>query len=471
MVLSYTIIYKKYEEEIMEYILSLFSNNDKTVNETIVPFNKEQIETIPREIWMEVFSFLSALEIGTMSLVCHEWKDITDHNHIFKWRILNYYGRNVVDNFAPLIVSQKISWKEVPHYHHFADCFSRIINWEFNHSYFLRAENPQIPQSKEFHDLAQVYFPRHFINYGNYNFSICNLFDIKITEIESNKEIILEGDGQNRISHISVENNFIFCLRTDGMIVQWNYQKGEIVQEIQSEYIKGNNIFENIKKKIENGEKYSDYKELRHNIANSFYVKNGYIIINYYWYPRLDHILEIIDYSNQNRNQLINYHNRYLSGKTYIDQNILYILKRNDIFIFDIKNKYIPNEIKIHINSSKRKNMANDFCIQKNIIYATDTDKKMHIINKKNRKEIKKYSLPKCFWSAEPIAVVKNILFGFQHHTDRGIASDGISSDGISVFDLNKKRRIGIVSVKFDESKRIIKDKFKLLEILITMVK
>ena len=107
-----------------------------------------------------------------------------------------------------------------------------------------------------------------------------------------------------------------------------------------------------------------------------------------------------------------------------------------------------------------------DSCIQKNIIYTTDTDRKMHIIDRKKGKEIQKYSLPECFWEAKPIAVVKNILFGFRHYYDNSIASDGIT-----VVDLNKKRKIGTIPVQFDNDRRTIKNKSQLLKMLITMVR
>ena len=82
--------------------------------------------------------------------------------------------------------------------------------------------------------------PNAFVNYGSYSFSICNLFNVKIKKIGLEKEQILQGDGKNRLTHIAVENNFLFCLRIDRKIIQWDYKKGEIVQEIESEYFKRN---------------------------------------------------------------------------------------------------------------------------------------------------------------------------------------------------------------------------------------
>ncbi|MFW9874900.1 MAG: F-box protein, partial [Candidatus Thorarchaeota archaeon] len=432
-------------------IFDLINNSLKVKNNPII-FDKGQINLIPPEIWMKIFSFLSALEIGNMSLVCHEWKDITEHQHIFKWRILNYYGQNVIDNFVPLIVSQKITWKEVPQYHDLAGFISRILEKQFITSKIIKSDNPKIYKNGKF------FIPQNFISHGKYNFSICNLFDVKITKIDSNKEIILKGDNKNRLTHIVIENNFLFCFRTDGMIIQWDYKKCKIIKEIQSEYVKKNKKLAKARKAIEERSNFQGLDETIAMWRESFHVQDGYIVIKYG--SGLDNILEIVPYTNPDQNQLIEDPDIYGGVKMHINQGKLYFVGMTKIFVFDLKKKRKLPLIKINVGSHP----INDSCIQKNIIYTTDTDKKVHVIDVKKYKEIQKYSLPECFCSLSPITVAKNILFGFGH-------SYSMDFDYIKVFDLNKKKQIGIVSIEFDENKRIIKNKFKLLEMLITIVK
>ena len=241
---------------------------------------------------------------------------------------------------------------------------------------------------------------------------------------DSDKVYILEGENGIRLTHLAVEGTYLFTLRIDGVIVQWDYQKGEVVQEIQTAFAKGKGqpLFNSLKAEMATVKKTRGIQEPICDYSGSFWVKNGLIALKYRRPLRFPTVCEIINYVNPNESQILS---DVAFGELMIKQNKLFSFCDVRFTVFDL----LTNEKQSFAYKIDPMQRIQDIDVVKNVLCGTMTDRTILLFDHITGNELKSFKIedsPKIF------TMIGNLLIGFGY------------KEIPMVVDLNTERRIYI---------------------------
>ncbi|MCH9608503.1 MAG: hypothetical protein S4CHLAM45_10810 [Chlamydiales bacterium] len=182
------------------------------------------IESLFDETLIQIFQKLDEKSLKRCTCVCKRWQSIIHQYHLWHLLLLKQHRFDVIDIFSPLIEVEKIGWREAFRFASVTSLFQQIIGPFVSTPEFIIGKNPSFKEVR----FPGLYMPKIYVSYGASHFTITDSTNVSF---ERGGEIkILQGE--KRFTHLSVEGAFLFALRLDGMVIQWNYQAGKIVREI-----------------------------------------------------------------------------------------------------------------------------------------------------------------------------------------------------------------------------------------------
>lgn len=241
------------------------------------------INILPKDLLGEIFGYLRPKDIYGCMRVCRKWKRATESDKVWIDSLIHNNRTNILDDFHPLVINRVLTWKEAVRLSPLSDFFAKIFCWE-------EKESIIISRNKELENRIEPHYHNIFIRHGNLTFMVINSSDVEI-KANGKEKLILEGKQGVRLIDLAVVGKFLFALRTDGVIVQWDYKNNEIVQEIQTAYAKGDHQLDYLNQTME-------HFRQNHGIEGSvgrFEVNENFILLIY-----RGSICEIINYTNAN---------------------------------------------------------------------------------------------------------------------------------------------------------------------------
>jgi WD40 repeat protein len=456
---------------------SMFNSNLRENVSNQVPTDSVDFKVLPSELLTHILSFLAPQELKPCSYVSRQWNDVT-HNDAFlqslyskckspdflplinrgylSWKDVVYYAithndaflgskypQDVREDFSPLVEKGYLSWRDVAQYALLSPFFACALQKRYD-SAFIKRENPFF--DLELESYVTLCMPQPYFKYGNVEFSICNSTDIKIQKKGETGSTILPGEEGKMLAFLASENNELFALRQDGVIVRWNVQKGTIIDNIETNYSRQENA--DLKRELENGGRHGSSH-------SSFHVQNGQVILTYY--SGVMDVIEIISYSDPKQRQLIkeffNNLGLCMTQRILIYEGKLFILQKSSIFVWNLATGKKESPIKVNMTKPVH-NYLLDMAIDKNSIYVTDYERKLYIIDMNSGKEIKSYYINSgCL---DNIEVICNFLF-ISDDTIITILNinTGKSIRGLRVFDEDREQslKLFVEVVKGEELK------------------
>lgn len=393
--------------------------NKKIENSNINNFGPVAIETVPPspmsqlpdELLLHIFSFLLPEELGKCALISRTWQRVSQDNLLWKSK----YDPDVIDDFSSVVKQNILIWKEVRLYARLSKLMARSMEYRYHRDNFIILENPEL--KNVFPSLAIL---KNFVRYGDYSFSVSHTTDVKIYKKGEIEPTILPGEKDMTLIYLEVEGDYLFALRRDGMIIQWNYKTKEKINKIETAYTK----------------KHPSLNELiseNYFSLNGCCVKNGLLVLKYGM-----EVVEIIPYATPEKSQVIedpslppSFLNQH---RITIENDRIFILGRKDIWIWDLLTNKRDSLIKVNMDSS---HLIFDIALEKQFIYAFDTAGDLHIVNLTTKTQ-NKFSLPSDYTSSR-IAVIGNLLCGYDSE-----------KRSITILDMNSKTVIGKIKCDFD---------------------
>ena len=335
------------------------------------------------DLLLNIFTPLSTVDLVNCSRVCSLW-----HSVIQQHKVLCRNQNDIVDDFGKLVENKVLNWNELVSYAPLSNLFTRVMETE-NIEFRIKRNNPGLKTNN-----FTYCMPKAFTRNGNYQFAIFNITDIEIYKSGDDEAVFfLKGEDKKMIACLEVEGDYLFALRNDGVIVQWDYKKQEEKLRIETLYAKKDPRVTAIL-----GFFYG---------KNSFYVKNGSIYIRY----RNTDLIEIIPYEKPEEAQL------FESEKLIkADGEKRMIVSKDAIFelgIYEISSLNLLTKEKCSILRSSP-NLIHDFAIYKNAIYAFDDACQLTAVDISSGQK-KKFNFSyyhKNLRDLENIEVIGNLFFG-----------------------------------------------------------
>lgn len=264
--------------------------------------------------------------------------------------------QSAIDDFTPLVEKQHLSWKQArqlcPLSHFLSDSAK---GWwggkEFDD--FIKKENPDL--SNDEIDLRM--FSRPLIKYGNWTFSIYQSTSIKV---KHNGELKKEIQVEKHILSLAIENQYLFCLCTDGIIHKLDYKTLNCpLIEIETAYSK-------------------DLSDTLHKLnCLLFSIQEGHITLLY----QLG--LEIISCHQPEKRQLIRFEDMIspatiqqaddipIPENLLIKGNKLFILSKSKIFIWNLFTN--TRECELHLKKIPTERCLTRLLIEKENLFVYDS--------------------------------------------------------------------------------------------------
>ena len=302
--------------------MSIFGlRGNESINNQGVDYKDAPISKLPIDVLLKnIFATLSLIDIYSCLRVCREWKDLTDRKELWRTYLFNNHRYDVIDDFSPLVANEVLTWKEAMFFSPLSDFFAKISS--DRNFLSARTRNEELDKNIFAHGLCNVYIPQCFIRFGNITFAVVDSTNVEMKRNDSDKVYILEGEKGIRLTHLAVEGTYLFTLRIDGVIIQWDYQTGEVVQEIQTAFVKGEDpLFNSLKAVMASIKQTRGIQEPICDYSGSFWVKNGLIALKYRRPLRFPTVCEIINYVNPNESQILS---DVAFGELMIKQNKLF---------------------------------------------------------------------------------------------------------------------------------------------------
>lgn len=353
------------------------------------------------DILTNIFSYLNLIDFTKSSLVCHDWNKLSKHNWLLKQIVEKEVGKHIISDFSYLVKNESLNWKEVFKYRSLSNLTTEFMEYKMSTDKMMKAENPLFENI----DYPSVYLPQFYTRHGEIHFNISNSIDVKLTKSNDKEFVILNGENKKYITHLAVDKNFLYALRTDGKIVQWDYEKLKINQIFETAYSKKNITINQL------GESsIISYNGIHNPICghHAFYVKDDYIIMKYG--NGLCKTLEIIPISHPDSvHTLINNNELPLPQQIIIDRNQLYILGRTHIFVWDLLQKKQLKTINIKMSQY---GFTWHIDLKKDNIIASCSDNTFHVIDRVSGEEYKKIKMNLSF---QFFSTYKNICVGSEN--------------------------------------------------------
>jgi len=179
----------------------------------------------PQELWIHCFSFLTHKEIPNCSQVCKIWNRLV-HDPAIMAKLLSAKGyQEAVDDFYPLLQAERLAWKEIPTLCPLSRLFRSVFESHEATSVYLTRDSPQK------HHLNS------YIRRGLETFTVVNgsevLWKKRCGEVKK-----LQNRRDDRLTHLAVDDNFLFTLNSEGKIARWDLSRCRIVQCFFAECLK-----------------------------------------------------------------------------------------------------------------------------------------------------------------------------------------------------------------------------------------
>ncbi len=332
------------------------------------------------DTWSHIFSFLPFSDLNRPYLVCKIWDQFVQARwEAFLHKLTRY---RFVETFSSDIAEKSMTWKEAYRYSELARLLSRTLD-------------RNLP-------------PKPRVTYGNSTYTISDSTDVKIQKRGESEFKVLKGGSGKGLIHLAVENEFLFALRKDGYIVQYDLTSGEQSIIPTSWALSKNNT--------------PVPQETR---VSHFHVEGGYMIIKYT--SAQTRTAETIPYRNPDQRAVRTNDAVTLVRPILVKQKMLYTLWKNKIFILDLFNNKEINNLQFTdtLNYNSR-----EFAQSHDILFLAG-DEAVLMIDPITGKGLKKYN--EVF---KEIAIIDNLLFGTAYTFPR-IVGGFLTGIGITVKDLN----------------------------------
>ncbi len=257
------------------------------------------VPVLPRDVFLMIFSLLSFRDLSRCMRVCRAWKDLTNDDKFWKKVFFRCSVENAIDDFQPLVNEGIVTWKEAFRFSKISSLFAKIFEVA------CTSDSKIIPRDMLIEDVTSpiwYHIPKFMIRHGNLDFTIVNSIDVRMINIKTKEVQILKGESDARLTHLAVDRGFVFTLRTDGVVVQWDYRKKEIVQIIESSYAQKDSRFDNLRLYLA---RISETLKVQEAICDRkcFEVNNGYIFLKYRTFN--ERYEEVIPYLNVGQRNVI----------------------------------------------------------------------------------------------------------------------------------------------------------------------
>lgn len=357
-----------------------------------------------------ILSFLPLSDFLSAAFVCKNWAEVIRKPDLWK-NPLSYKSTNyrLIEEFLPYVDKNKLSWKEACRFSELAVLLNRILEIKFpGLDAYITAENP---------DLINVQNPYTImrqarISYGNTVLSIFNSSDIKVQVKGDPLFRVLRGEQGTILTQLAVENEFVFALRLDGIIVQINLETEE------QKTIPTSWALNQVPKTDPFFESWSP-----------FLVKNGYIVVHYGSFTTQT-VLEVIPYKNPDLRQV--------QLDPQLDKFRRFAIKQGRVYLGGLRIGHIfsmsltpPKQVKVFkldsILSFTDDHDVRDLAVFDHFLCVSDLQG-LYLIDTKTGKCIKRPGL-----NFSQIVVIENLLFGAVFKASQ----NGESTSAIVVHDLN----------------------------------
>ena len=277
-----------------------------------------------RTVWPQFFhSFVKDLLI--CSIINKRRNVVSNRDMLWKFK----YPQNIRDDFSSLVDMKLLTWKEVNLYAPLSHLLAENI---VDLGECLKVDNPQLSEMDGSHfcgiDLTELEIPSPIANHGDYRFSIYSLVDIKIVEKGQSSPSFVYGDKEKMLVYLAAENDYLFALRRDARIVQWNYKTGEMVKIIETMETENSGF---IRLGVD--------KHLR---CDRFYftrclaVKDGIIAIKYHNQNKGD-ALEIITYQQPKQRKFIKDKDlSFCASGLFIKNKRIFVYGRDQLYAYNL---------------------------------------------------------------------------------------------------------------------------------------
>ncbi len=259
-----------------------------------------------------IFANLRFSELDRPYLVCKIWERVIE-NHWESFLAHKSIKHRLVESFSPYVADRSMSWKEAYRFSELAVFLTKVLDKELCAKSYAPSENPAL---QNLYGCFHFYMPQPRVSYGNSVFTIYHSDDVKIQKNDKSAFEVLKGEPGKMLTHLAVENDFLFALRNDGYIVQHNLITGE-EKLIPTSWALGQ-----IKT-----------QDLRFELSGPFHVEEGYIILKYG--DLGGHIFEAIPYFKPDQR------------KVFIDDDISaashILVKLGKLYIFGVGHLSIWN--------------------------------------------------------------------------------------------------------------------------------
>lgn len=250
-----------------------------------------------------IFSYLSShTNLAKVSLVCQIWNRVANAPNLWQDLLEHKSTKHrFTEDFNPLVITGFMRWKEA-------------FRWSSLASFLSRIEELRFGEDSNRH--PHMYLSS--VTYGNTTFSIFNSCDIKVQRKRTATFEVLIGEKGKYLIQLAVDRNFLFALRGDGYIIQYDLKTNLKTAEIPTAWTLG---------KIALKRPDSVFR-------HKFHVEQGYIIIRYG--TNMDDVFETIPYENLDRRYEGRDKEVPFPRRIIVHQEKLYILGRNRLFIWSL---------------------------------------------------------------------------------------------------------------------------------------
>lgn len=339
------------------------------------------------EIVWSIFSFLGSSELAQSVFVCRKWHQILSDRYWDK----HFNPANLIEDFSNYVAKGILTWKKVRLYANLSHLIDRseksISGYRFPDETF----NSVTPRNRIIQmgpRLLSIDFGEIYLSQG------------------SDKTLILGGKGKNFLN-LTVDQDYLYALRDDGLIVQWSLKDHRLVQTLNT----------NIKIQV------CQNRKINFNLNECFYTDGELVLVNHGIFPET----KIVIGSLVNSFEEFYLQNEDLENKIAYPKRVfgfnkqVFALDSNRMWRYCKKLRKITQiDLKLFKDNNDEEVIA-DFSLHGFFLYIlTEFNNrifKMHIVDLRNDRhnEIPMPSVAKIL----KMECIQNLFFGFGVYQDR----------------------------------------------------
>lgn len=365
---------------------------------------------------------------GSFTLLPTDIPEESPKNHKSDKRWESKLPQDVRENFRPLVEERVLTWKRVHVYAPLSRLMDYLVQGKYMTEDFIRQENPTLDPSCN----LTLAMPNPVIQYGGYHFSICDLTSVKTSQEGKSEFSILkqhsELDSKSRLVALAAEGDHLFALRSDGLVIQWDYKKKIEVNQIETAYYQ------------KKSPHVAHLTEVSYTY-DSLSVINEVVVVKYWasWQT----IIELIPYSSPEDSKLIteSSDSNYLS-RLFIKGDKLFLKNQNNINSWNLSaKKYDSIQLNlVSVEGSKISAMARDkeflYLYADSKIYPFDLKKHKFVLRSPKTKEMEEETQ-----GIIKFEVIDGLFFGLKR-----AYSTPAGNEWISIKNLRTNKDIRLIS-------------------------